>query len=65
LSLRVKRCSFCGSIIPKGLGLIYVKSDGSILYFCSSKCKKSMLKLRRKPHKVRWVRKLHKSKASK
>jgi len=36
---------------------MYVKRDGTVLYFCSSKCKKNMLKLRRKPSKVKWARK--------
>lgn len=62
MSLRVKKCSFCGSEIRPGFGIIYVKADGTVLYFCSSKCKKSMLVYKRKPHKVKWVRKKVKSK---
>ncbi len=54
---RVTKCSFCNSVIEPGSGLMYVKRDGTVLYFCSSKCKKNMLKLRRKPSKVKWARK--------
>ncbi len=54
---RAVTCSFCGKSIPAGTGLMYVKNDGSILYFCSSKCKKNMLKLRRDPNKLKWARK--------
>ncbi|MCD6387510.1 MAG: hypothetical protein J7L30_04225, partial [Methanophagales archaeon] len=31
--------------------------DGSVLFFCSSKCEKNMLKLGRKSRKVKWVSK--------
>jgi large subunit ribosomal protein L24e len=34
---------------------MFVKNDGKILYFCSSKCEKNMLKLRRKPRDQRWT----------
>jgi len=39
-------------------GLMFVKNDGKILWFCSSKCEKNMLKLKRVPRKVKWVRKV-------
>ena len=35
---------------------MYVKKDAKIFYFCSSKCEKNMLKLKRKPHKIRWTK---------
>ncbi|MDD3406863.1 MAG: 50S ribosomal protein L24e, partial [Methanomicrobium sp.] len=31
-------CSFCGEQIEPGTGKMFVKKDGSIFYFCSSKC---------------------------
>ncbi|MCD6513148.1 MAG: 50S ribosomal protein L24e [Thermoplasmata archaeon] len=49
-----RKCSFCGKEIEPGTGMMYVKKDGTILYFCSSKCRKNMLKLKRDPKKVRW-----------
>jgi len=51
------RCSFCKQNyeFPRGLSLIL--NDGNILYFCSSKCRKNMLKLKRDNKKVNWVRK--------
>ena len=33
-----------------------VKKDGSIYFFCSSKCEKNMIKLGRVPRKVKWVK---------
>jgi len=54
------KCSFCGNTIEKGTGKMFVKKDGKLLYFCSSKCEKNMLKLRRKPIKTRWSRRYEK-----
>ncbi len=42
--------------MAKGAGKMHVKADGSILYFCSSKCENNW-RLKRDPKKVRWVRK--------
>ncbi len=50
------KCSFCGKKIPEGTGKIFVKKSGSILYFCSSKCEKNMLKLKRNPTKEKWAK---------
>lgn len=49
-------CSFCGREIPPGTGSIYVRRDGRILRFCSSKCRKSMIKFKRDPRKFKWCR---------
>ncbi|KYK30891.1 MAG: 50S ribosomal protein L24e [Theionarchaea archaeon] len=50
------KCNFCEKDIEKGTGKMYVRKDGSVLYFCSSKCEKNMVKLRRKPRKFKWAR---------
>lgn len=42
-------CSFCGKQIPFGTGKMYVKKDGKILYFCSRRCEKNLLQLKRNP----------------
>jgi large subunit ribosomal protein L24e len=49
------RCTFCGKTIEKGTGKIYVKKDGRIFNFCSSKCEKNQLKLGRKSANVKWT----------
>lgn len=49
------KCSFCSRNIPAGTGKMYVKKDTKILYFCSSKCEKNMIKLARNPRKIRWT----------
>ena len=51
------RCSFCKQNYEFPYGLTLVLNDGNLLYFCSSKCRKNMLKLRRDNKKVNWVRK--------
>jgi large subunit ribosomal protein L24e len=43
------RCPFCGKNIQKGTGKMYVQKSGKIYRFCSSKCEKNMLVLKRKP----------------
>lgn len=50
-----KVCSFCGNEIEPGTGLMFVKNDGSILWFCSSKCFKNF-KLGRDPKKLAWTK---------
>ena len=49
-------CSFCGNAFPKGTGKIYVKTDGKIFNFCSMKCEKNMIILRRKPRTTKWTK---------
>lgn len=48
------KCDFCKKGIPRGTGKIYVKKDGKILDFCSTKCEKNMLALNRKPRTTKW-----------
>lgn len=48
-------CSFCQRKIPPCTGMMYVKSDGKILYFCSKKCEKNLLKLGRKATVLKWT----------
>ena len=41
--------------MSKGTGITYVKKDGSIMHFCSNKCRKNKLKLGRNPRKLKWT----------
>ncbi|MHC1566693.1 MAG: 50S ribosomal protein L24e [Candidatus Syntropharchaeia archaeon] len=54
--METKKCSFCGEEIEPGTGIMFVKKDGTIFYFCSSKCEKNAA-LKRVPRKVRWTKK--------
>ena len=49
-------CSFCGYEIEPGAGKMVVRKDGKILYFCSRKCEKNMLGLKRNPRKLKWTK---------
>jgi len=51
---RPKRCSFGGGPVEPGTGIMYVKNDGTILWFCSSKCFKNF-KLGRDPKRLPWT----------
>jgi len=57
-NMETKKCSFCDKIIEPGTGKMYIKRDGTIFYFCSSKCQKNQ-KLGRVPRKVRWTNQAH------
>ncbi len=54
--VKVRACTFCGKDIEPGTGSMYVKKDGAVSYFCSSKCRKSKLKLVRNPRKLKWTK---------
>ncbi|GAB6285541.1 MAG: 50S ribosomal protein L24e [Methanoregula sp.] len=49
-----RTCSFCGSPVEPGTGKMFVKKDGTIFYFCSSKCQNNH-KLGRVPRRVEWT----------
>lgn len=49
------KCSFCGKNVEPGTGRIHVLKSGKTLNFCSKKCRLNMLKLKRKPLKVKWT----------
>ena len=53
-------CSFCGQEIEPGTGKMYVKKDATVFYFCSNKCQKNQLKLKRIPRRTRWSKKFNK-----
>ncbi|MBN1274912.1 50S ribosomal protein L24e [Candidatus Woesearchaeota archaeon] len=52
-------CNFCGKPIPTGTGKLYVQKDGKLLHFCSNKCEKNLLVLKRKPRQTRWTEEHH------
>lgn len=48
-------CSFCSKDILKGTGVMYSKRDGTLFYFCSSKCKHNQLDLGREGRRQKWT----------
>lgn len=49
-------CTFCGNPLRKGTGLLFVRKDGKPFYFCSSKCRKNSIGLKREGRKKRWTK---------
>lgn len=56
-------CYFCGNEIGPGMEKIFVSKKGKAFNFCSGKCEKNLLKLKRKPRRVRWTTEYRKEKA--
>ena len=50
----VYTCSYCGKQMEPGTGKLFVRKDGSLFYFCSSKCQ-SNYNLGRIPRRVAWT----------
>ncbi len=50
-----RSCSFCGNEIDPGTGKMFIKKDGTIFLFCSSKCQANLLKLGRVPRRTPWT----------
>ncbi|MBT3395458.1 50S ribosomal protein L24e [archaeon] len=50
------KCTFCNKQIEKGTGKIFVFNTSKIANFCSNKCEKNLLKLKRNPIKFKWTR---------
>jgi len=55
-------CSFCGEKIKPGTGLLFVKKDGTPLFFCKRKCERNLLVLKRKPSSTKWTGIFHAAK---
>lgn len=56
------KCNFCGKDIPEGKGKLYAKKDGSVSYFCTNKCEKNSIMMKRKPIKTKWTNAYNKMK---
>jgi large subunit ribosomal protein L24e len=48
-------CSFCGEAVEPGTGKMFVRKDGAIFYFCSTKCQNNY-RLGRVPRLVTWTK---------
>ncbi|MBI4392601.1 MAG: 50S ribosomal protein L24e [Euryarchaeota archaeon] len=48
-------CSFCGNPIEPGTGKLFVRRDGNKYHFCSDKCSRNLLKLKRVPRRIKWT----------
>ena len=53
------KCTFCGKEENSYKGVHLIRNTGTMSYFCSSKCRKNALKLKRDKRKVRWTDAFH------
>lgn len=51
----MSNCTFCGAAIEQGTGKMYIKKDGTVLHFESSKCQRNMVELGRVNRHVGWT----------
>ncbi|HOT03836.1 MAG TPA: 50S ribosomal protein L24e [Methanolinea sp.] len=49
-----RTCSFCGDAIEPGTGKMFVRKDGTVYYFCSTKCQNNH-RLGRASRRVPWT----------
>jgi large subunit ribosomal protein L24e len=62
--MEMVECIFCGKTIELGTGKIYAKKDGTSYIFCSHKCEKNLIILKRKPVRTKWTKAHHKLKST-
>lgn len=55
------RCVFCGKEYDDFTGTYLIKNDGTMNYYCSSKCRKNHLKLGRDKRRLKWTESFYES----
>ncbi|PSP81498.1 50S ribosomal protein L24e [Halobacteriales archaeon QS_1_68_20] len=51
---QTRECDYCGSDIEPGTGVMFVRTDGTTIHYCSSKCEAND-DLGREPRDVEWT----------
>ena len=51
---RNRECDYCGTDIEPGTGTMFVRSNGSTIHYCSSKCEKNA-NLGREARDLEWA----------
>ena len=51
---QTRECDYCGGEIEPGTGTMLVRTNGTTLYYCSSKCEKNA-ELGREPRDLNWT----------
>ena len=49
------KCVFCGKEEESFRGIHFISNDGSVNYYCGSKCQKNAIKLGRDRRKIKWT----------
>ena len=50
------KCNFCSKEILPATGKTFVLKDGKIINFCSNKCEKFRMKLKKNPAGFKWCK---------
>jgi large subunit ribosomal protein L24e len=50
------KCNYCGNEMKQGTGKMYVFKTGKLINFCSNKCEKNQIKLKRTARKFKWTK---------
>jgi|SRR3989338_1596527 len=53
------KCFFCGKEEYAHKGVHLIRNTGVVQFFCSSKCRKNSIKLKRDKRKIRWTNAFH------
>lgn len=56
---KMAKCTFCGKEQDDYKGTFLMKNDGTSNYYCSMKCQKNHLKLKRDKRKIKWTEAFH------
>ena len=51
----LRNCSFCDKRILPGTGMLYIRKTGQTFDFCSSKCRRNLIELKRVPGRTEWT----------
>ncbi len=57
------KCVFCGKEENNFRGINYIANDGTVHFFCTSKCRKNALELKRDKRKLKWTAAYHEERA--
>ena len=57
--MAIAKCVFCGRTQEDYKGVYLLKNEGVAQYYCSNKCRKNNLKLKRDRVKMRWTEAFH------
>ncbi|MDW8435984.1 MAG: 50S ribosomal protein L24e [Candidatus Caldarchaeum sp.] len=52
----IHKCAFCEREFVHGRGMLFVRNDGTLLWFCSRKCRIYMIEQKKDARKVKWTK---------
>lgn len=59
------KCVFCGKEEHAFKGVHFINNDGSVNFFCSKKCRKNTMKLKRDRRGLKWTAAYHEERKKK